>query len=51
MDGVHLEAYVCETEDPGLCEAIVALHCERGCPGRRQGISHHGARAKNPVRS
>ena len=33
MDGVHLEAYVCETEDPGLCEAIVALHCERGCPG------------------
>ena len=33
MDGVHLEAYVCETEDPGLCEALVALHCERGCPG------------------
>ena len=33
MDGVHLEAYVSETGECGRGEAVVALHCERGCPG------------------
>jgi len=33
MNGVHLEAYVRVTEEEGHGEAVVALHCERGCPG------------------
>ena len=33
MDGVHLEAYVSETGEGGRGEAVVALHCEKGCPG------------------
>ena len=31
MDGVHFEAYGMERGE--LSEAVVALHCERGCPG------------------
>ena len=37
MDGVHLEAYVSETGECGRGEAVVALHCERGCPGGDRG--------------
>ena len=33
MDGVHLEAYVRATNVVGKGEAVVALHCESGCPG------------------
>jgi hypothetical protein len=33
MDGVHLEAYVSMAEQEGHGEAVVALHCEKGCPG------------------
>ena len=31
MNGVHLEAYLTRVSDGG--EAVVALHCESGCPG------------------
>ena len=38
MDGVHLEAYVRATKVPGKGEAVVALHCESGCPGENREV-------------